>query len=139
MACFHGGGVRSSANMTPFAPSTDYFSVEGGGGGPGCCVCVAIFMLLEESVDSTCFVLLSFCKHPMIVLSLFTFDSLSPCRTNRNLQPIDVNHRAANGGSPKPRHKRGSSTVSVQTTSSKDSSSTVTSSNSAKASTISLR
>ena len=83
----------------------------------------------------------------MIVLSLFTFGSLSlsvclslfPCRTNRNLQPIDVNHRAANSGSPKPRHKRGSSSVSIQTTSSKDSSSTVTSSNSTKASTISLR
>ena len=52
------------------------------------CMCVAIFMLLEESVDSTCFIFdtkltniadvwLSFCKHPMIVLSLFTFDSLS--------------------------------------------------------------
>lgn len=59
-------------------------------------------------------------------------------RTNRNLQPIDVTHRTS-AGSPKPRHKRGSSTVSVQTTSSKDSTSTVTSSNSAKASTISLR
>ena len=32
---------------------TDYYSTEGG----GCSVCGYIFILLEESVDSTCFVL----------------------------------------------------------------------------------
>ena len=89
------------------------------------------------------------CKHLMIVFNLFVFDihslslslslsSLLPFRTNRNLQPIDVNHHTT-GGSPKPCHKRGSSSISIQTTSSKDSTSTVTSGNSAKASFISLR
>ena len=57
MACFHGGGCAIKCQYyDPIYPSTGYFSVEGGGGGPGCCMCVAIFMLLEESVDSTCFV-----------------------------------------------------------------------------------
>ena len=45
-------------------------------------------------------------------LSLFS-------RTNRNLQPIDIS-RHSNGGSPKLRHKRGSSTASAQTSNSRD-------------------